>query len=72
MILPSNTLFVLLSGVDGDIPDVRFLVHWGVCDSALHYWQEVGRAGRDGNKTKSYMYATQSSIVHINDVMKNM
>lgn len=33
MILPSNTLFVLLSGVDGDIPDVRFLVHWSVCDS---------------------------------------
>jgi ATP-dependent DNA helicase RecQ len=54
------------------MPDVRFVVHWGACDSALQYWQEVGRAGRDGNKAKAYMYATKSSIVHINDDMKNI
>ena len=37
-------------GLGVNIPDVRFVVHWGACDSALQYWQEVGRAGRDGNK----------------------
>jgi superfamily II DNA helicase RecQ len=49
-----------------------FVVHWGACDSALQYWQEVGRAGRDNKKAKAYMYATKSSIVHINDDMKNI
>ena len=55
-----------------NIPDVRFVVHWGACDSALQYWQEVGRAGRYGKEATSYMYATQSSMVHINDDMKNI
>jgi superfamily II DNA/RNA helicase len=49
-----------------------FVVHLGACDSPLQYWQEVGRAGRDGNKAKAYMYATTSAIVHINDDMKNI
>ena len=50
-----------------NIPDVRFVVHWGGCDSTLLYWQEVGRAGRDGNEAKAYMYATKSSIVHASE-----
>ena len=59
-------------GLGVNIPDVRFVVHLGACDSPLQYWQEVGRAGRDGNKAKAYMYTTKSSIVHINDDMKNI
>jgi superfamily II DNA helicase RecQ len=59
-------------GLGVNIPDVRFVVHWGACDSALQYWQEVGRVGRDSKKAKAYMYATKSSIVHINDDMKNI
>ena len=53
-------------GLGVNIPDVRFVVHWDACDSTLQYWQEVGRAGRDDNEAKAYMYPTKSSIVHIN------
>ena len=59
-------------GLGVNIPDIRFVVHWGACDSALQYWQEAGRAGRDGNEGKAYMYATKSSIIHINEDMKNI
>ena len=53
-------------GLGVNIPDVRFVVHWDACDSTLQYWQDAGRAGRDANEAKAYMYATKSSIVHIN------
>ncbi|CAG2220039.1 recQ [Mytilus edulis] len=36
-------------GLGVNIPDILYVIHWGACDSLLQYWQEVGRAGRDGN-----------------------
>lgn len=59
-------------GLGVNIPDVRFVLHWGICDSALQYWQEVGRAGRDGKNASAYMYATKCSIVHVPDEMKSI
>ena len=59
-------------GLGVNISDVRFVVHWGACDSTLQYWQGVGRAGRDGNKATAYIYATKSSIIHIIEDMKNI
>jgi ATP-dependent helicase YprA (DUF1998 family) len=39
-------------------------------DSVLQYWQEVGRAGRDGNKSVAHYYATKTSILSVQDDMK--
>ncbi len=43
-------------GMGVDKPNVRFVIHHTVADAVDSYWQEVGRAGRDGDPAAAVLF----------------
>lgn len=56
-------------GIDKD--NVRFVIHYSPAASLENYYQEIGRAGRDGKDSFAFMLWNKQELLNFDQVLKN-